>query len=255
MQIQNPRGRCVQGESTPDMDSTTNRLPSVSNRYETENVRETAWRIHFAALVEVRITRGTRTLDIGIEEMVIGPNDERVSFDDAVVSFIGNERTCIHMVVRLPTGALRIAWESNSLRIDDRYRLSAEGFTSWPCPEDLRTRRAPILYVELFGRRATRVAIEHAANEYMVRCEPDFPAVVMEMEQYSQLALSLLRDFELDIRDRRQSRTRRQLRRLRRRATGRIQPYAPISPGAITDSGRSNRTCESCAARNESISE
>lgn len=246
-----PRGRIQRTGATSNMGSSENRLRSImSDDHRRENVRETIWRVYFAALVEVRVTRGVRTMDIGIEEMVVGPNDERMSFTDGTVNFIGNERTFIHMVIRLPTGAIRVVWENNAIHIDDRYRLSAEGFTAWPQPENVHARRAPVLYIELFGRRATRITIEHSEIEYMIRCEPDFPAIVMEMEQYMQLALSLLRDFELDVRDRRQSRTRRQLRRLRRRIPERSRSRTPLSPGA--NSNRSNCSCMNCAARTDS---
>lgn len=156
------------------------------------------WELHLATLREVRIDIGARMENIGEGETVFGPDGERVSVRGPWVKFCGNWDTDLWLIIRLPIGALRVHWSGFELLIDQKYLLTAEEMVIFPRnPDNVHDESTPI-FMELFGTRAERLLIKHVVNTYMIRCERDYPAVVMPLAEYQTIALSLLRDFNFN---------------------------------------------------------
>lgn len=157
--------------------------------------RDSVWKIHLTSLAEVRVSQGARIQYIGAAQTIFGSGGERISVKDMTLFFYGDECTHLCMILRLPTGALRITWREDELCIDEKFRITPGDFTVHSRRPPNRGEPPVPYFVEFFGQRSEKMQICHAGNTYMVRSERDFPAVVMPYDQYCSMGLSLLRDF------------------------------------------------------------
>lgn len=134
---------------------------------------------------------------VGVVETIFGPTGERISFDRETTTFYGHPDTDLWMIIRLPTGALRIRWIGDELIVDDRYLMTCCELVTWRLQPDVPEERTAPYYIELFGHRSEHFHIHHGVNVYVIRCERDYPATVMLVEQYNAVSLTILRDHRI----------------------------------------------------------
>lgn len=186
------------------MDSTGSNGPSKPNPprkflagARPENVPLVKWRLFVASVAEARLSRNGNSINLHANETIFGANGECISFNDMAIMFSGNTNTYLYMIIRLPTGALRVVWDGRDLILDEKYRIAPDEFTIWSRNHRVAERPVPY-FIELFGQRSDRLLLTTAHRDYMVRCERDYPAVVLPMDEYRMTQLTMLRDFSED---------------------------------------------------------
>lgn len=220
-------------------------IPSSSRNCRPNNravgIRDVTWKLFMTSLFEVRISRNEFVGNIDANQTPFGENGERISFNNMTVTFHGDSNTYLYLFIRMPTGAMRVAWDADVLIIDERYRIAPQDFTTWP-RSDLHCERPTPYFVELFGQRSDKTQIIVADQSYMIRSERDYPSIVMPYSEYKMIQLSLLRDFNRNLAVNARPRRRRpECRRHRGSDTSVLSPCTPNSNQPSTESEHSSR--------------
>lgn len=152
-----------------------------------------AWQMDLGTVFEVNLAAGVRMYNIGGHGMRIAPTGERAVFSNDVLRFTGTTATWLALSIRVPAGNIRILWDGSDLVVDGRYLLAKDFFAIRYRPVE-RRHPPPVIFIDCFGPRESRLHMHHHDNVYALRFESDYPVMVVPRSEYLMLQVSLLRD-------------------------------------------------------------
>lgn len=182
------------------------------------------WTLRLPSNFQVDVRRNQNTVRLNAIGTSISDGPERVYLFQDILHFTGTTSTFLVIVIRTPTGVIRVVWHGSDIIIEFRYCLTPTGYIRWHTEAQFECLPNPTS-IDCFGLGTNSLQLQHAWRNYVIRFCEGYPLVVIPMCEYLMLNLAFLREDPV-------------LQRARERASteNEIHARSPITPSLSVSS-------------------